>query len=198
MMPRIKGKNNNSTKKITRKDIADYVGVSVSVVSRAVNNSGYVEKEKKRKIISAAKKFGYVSSKVAMSLAEQRTRIILFFCKDMDNRYNIEMFLGIRDMAATHGYMAVLNGLIGFDNVKNTLIDGIILPSELIAEYYLKRCGMNYNIPAVVCTYGSDYKLSKSIPAVDFDMYKAIEMGVRYLRKNGHKKIAYAMPYYFN
>lgn len=31
---------------VTRKDIARKAGVSVSVVSRALNNSGYVDKEK--------------------------------------------------------------------------------------------------------------------------------------------------------
>ena len=35
-------------KKITRKDIAEMAGVSVSVVSRALNNSGYVEQRKKQ------------------------------------------------------------------------------------------------------------------------------------------------------
>ncbi len=37
-------------KNVTRKDIAKEAGVSVSVVSRALNNSGYVEKEKKRRV----------------------------------------------------------------------------------------------------------------------------------------------------
>lgn len=35
-------------KNVTRKDIAKEAGVSVSVVSRALNNSGYVDNEKKR------------------------------------------------------------------------------------------------------------------------------------------------------
>lgn len=34
---------------VTRKDIAEKLGVSVSVVSRVINNSGYVSKEKEKK-----------------------------------------------------------------------------------------------------------------------------------------------------
>ena len=34
-------------KNVTRKDIAEKLGVSVSVVSRVINNSGYVSKEKR-------------------------------------------------------------------------------------------------------------------------------------------------------
>lgn len=33
---------------VTRKEVAEKAGVSVSVVSRAMNNSGYVEAEKKK------------------------------------------------------------------------------------------------------------------------------------------------------
>lgn len=33
---------------VTRKDVAQKAGVSVSVVSRALNNSGYVQADKKK------------------------------------------------------------------------------------------------------------------------------------------------------
>lgn len=41
--------------KVTRKDVADKAGVSVSVVSRALNNSGYVERDKKEKFLELPK-----------------------------------------------------------------------------------------------------------------------------------------------
>ena len=40
----------SAEKNITRKDVAEKAGVSVSVVSRVLNNSGYVDKEKKKKM----------------------------------------------------------------------------------------------------------------------------------------------------
>ena len=57
----------NTEKPITRKDIAELLGVSVSVVSRALNNSGYVEEKKRQKIIRTAEELGYVPQPVAMS-----------------------------------------------------------------------------------------------------------------------------------
>ena len=49
-------------KNVTRKDIAEKLGVSVSVVSRVINNSGYVSKEKREKVLKAAKEMGYVQN----------------------------------------------------------------------------------------------------------------------------------------
>ena len=52
----------SAEKNITRKDVAEKAGVSVSVVSRVLNNSGYVDKEKKKKIIKIAEQLGYVTT----------------------------------------------------------------------------------------------------------------------------------------
>ena len=38
----------SAEKNITRKDVAEKAGVSVSVVSRVLNNSGYVDKKRKK------------------------------------------------------------------------------------------------------------------------------------------------------
>lgn len=43
-------------KPVTRKDIAELCEVSISVVSRALNNSGYVEESKRKKIIATAER----------------------------------------------------------------------------------------------------------------------------------------------
>lgn len=52
---------------VTRKDIAREAGVSVSVVSRSLNNSGYVEKKKKEKVLEVAKRVGFMPNPVAMA-----------------------------------------------------------------------------------------------------------------------------------
>ena len=69
---------------ITRKNIAERAGVSISVVSRALNNSGYVDAEKKRKILQIAKELDYHPNPVAMSLTSQRTKQILFYCRELE------------------------------------------------------------------------------------------------------------------
>ncbi len=43
---------------VTRKDVAQKAGVSVSVVSRALNNSGYVQADKKRESLRLLRRWG--------------------------------------------------------------------------------------------------------------------------------------------
>ena len=89
---------------ITRKDIAERAGVSISVVSRALNNSGYVDAEKKRKILQIAKELDYHPNPVAMSLTSQRTKQILFYCRELENAFNIEMYEGMLEAANKRDY----------------------------------------------------------------------------------------------
>ena len=77
-------------KPVTRKDIAELCEVSISVVSRALNNSGYVEESKRKKIIATAERLGYVPQPVAMSLQERRTKQLLYYCKDLNNEYYLD------------------------------------------------------------------------------------------------------------
>jgi len=104
---------------VTRKDVADKAGVSVSVVSRALNNSGYVEQNKKDTILRIAKELGYVPNPVAMSLQQKRTRQIIFYCKDLNNSFNIGMFFGMLSEAKARNYVVMINGDMDFGRLKS-------------------------------------------------------------------------------
>jgi len=183
---------------VTRKDIAEKAKVSVSVVSRALNNSGYVKEEKKQEIIRIAKELGYYTNPVALSLATKRTKQLLFFCKEIENAFSIMLYEGMLQAARKQGYTVVIQGDVDFENIKNLMVDGIIFPNEFTAEIYLKSGGKNYYLPAVSATYGNPISFKKSIPIIESDTRNAMEMALHYLMKRGHKKIALAMPYAFD
>ncbi len=181
--------------KITRKDIARMAGVSVSVVSRALNNSGYVENGKKERILSIAKQYGYVPHPVAMTLQQERSRQILFFCRDMQNPFNVDLYYGMIDAAQKRGYLVLYNAAINFDRIRDIYVDGIILQNDRLAALYAGQYGKNYFLPVVSASFGERENTAVSIPVVDFDMYKACVKAITYLRNCGHKYIAYAGPY---
>lgn len=180
---------------VTRKDVADKAGVSVSVVSRALNNSGYVEQDKKEKILRIAKELGYVPNPVAMSLQQKRTRQIIFYCKDLNNSFNIGMYLGVLSEAKARDYVVMINGDMDFSNIKGMITDGIILQNEKFAEEYISYYGKHYFLPVVCASYGNMQSLSVAVPTVEWDLYSSMEFAVNYPRKRGHRRIAYAGPY---
>ena len=179
-------------KRITRKDIAKALGVSVSVVSRALNNSGYVKKESRDKILALAEQLHYTPNPIAMSLQQRKTRQIMFVCKDLHNSFNIDLYYGMIKVAEERGYMVFLNGKLDFALFRETLIDGIILSNDNAAYDYDQRCGKNYYLPAVRAGFGNHYPMSKAMPSVEWDLYRGMEMAVAYLRDRGHKRIAFA------
>lgn len=182
-------------KKITRKDIALKAGTSVSVVSRALNRSGYVEEEKRQKILQAARELNYVPNSVTMELQEQKTKQIIFFCNDLRNPFSIQMYQGMLEAAKETGYRIVFDGNIELKDIKEVVADGIILSNEIMAGRYLDTYGKNYDIPLVCAAYGDMIEMKKAITRVEVDMFKAVEICLSYLWDMGHRKIAYATPY---
>lgn len=180
---------------VTRKDIAERAGVSISVVSRALNNSGYVDAEKKRKILRIAKELDYYPNPVAMSLTSRRTKQILFYCRELENAFNIEMYEGMLEAANKRDYMVVVHGKLDFSSIRNTMVDGLILPHEGVAELYLQDIGKNYHLPVVTASYGGFYSFTKSIPMIESDLWEGTLTALQYLWDRGHRKIAMISPY---
>lgn len=184
---------------VTRKDIARKANVSVSVVSRALNNSGYVEAEKKQRILQIAEEMGYHPNPVAMSLASQRTKQILFYCKDLRNAFNIELYEGMMEAAQKQGYMVVVNGSLEFDQIRSMMVDGVIFPNESIAGVYIDDVGKNYYLPAVSASFenvNAKGKFSKSMPCINCDLWEGSERLFQYLWLRGHRRIALVTPYH--
>ena len=179
----------------TRKDIAQKAGVSVSVVSRALNNSGYVEASKKERILRIAEELGYHPNPVAVSLMTQRTKQILFYCREIRNAFTLELYEGMVKAAKEQDYLVMFHGSLDFKSIRSTMVDGIIFPSEAAAEIYQNMVGKIYRLPAVSAAFGNTFYYPKGMPMIECDCWKGMELIFQYLRERGHHRIALVMPY---
>ena len=65
-------------KQVTRKDVAEEAGVSVTIVSYVINNNRYVDKEKRIKVEEAIKKLHYKPNSIARALKGKKLNHIVF------------------------------------------------------------------------------------------------------------------------
>ena len=183
---------------VTREDVANRAGVSVSAVSRTMNGRGYVAREKKEAILNAVKELGYRPNPLSNSLKIKQTFQLCYFTVNILNSFYMDSFNFMSEHAAKRGYSMFLLNHFNADQMKHLLMDGMILSSEADAVDFQDILGEQLYLPLVSCSYGVPVIQTKKIPYIDVDTYNAMEMGLNYLFKMGHKKIAYGTPYYNN
>lgn len=128
-------------KHVTIKDIARELVVSVSTVSRALNNDASIRRETREKIQATAKQMGYVPNPVATNLKYGRTKTIGVIVPEMSTPYAAMVIDGIQDICYHNNYKVIIASS-GEDAEKEResleimmqfMIDGII------------ACRCNYN-----------------------------------------------------
>lgn len=180
---------------ITRKDVALKAGVSVTAVSRVINNSGYVEKGKREKILAAIKEVGYCPKSIPVINSHMELRQILFLNRDSGNPFTLEMYRGIADYAGDKGYIVSLSGVWQAEQIKSMVVSGIVLSNEWDAAEFDKSFREILPLPVVAASYGAPSIQPRHIPFVESDAYSAMELLVHYLMERGHRKIAFASPF---
>lgn len=178
---------------VTREDVARKAGVSVSAVSRTLNERGYVAEDKKRAVIEAARELGYRTTSVLTKNAKSKQ--LCFLNIDIFNPFYIQLFNIMCKQARERGYTLYLLHSFDEEMAQEMVMDGMITDSESSALEVQKIAGEDFPLPIVSASYGLPIINTKKIRYVDVDSYQAMEIGIEYLQRHGHKKIAYATPY---
>lgn len=178
---------------ITREDVAKLAGVSVSTVSRALNERGYVSRKNKEAVWSAAERLGYQAVSPAGG-KKGNSQLCLIFGQSLHNGFCVELFEYMAEYAKARGYTLLLAGDLNVQQIRSIATDGIIVENEDMAVKVQTAFGKGRQIPIVSVSCGLSVVKTKRIPYIDVDGYQVIEMAVQYLKKKGHKKIAYAVP----
>lgn len=83
----------------TIKEVAKYAGVSVATVSRALNRSGYVKEETRKKINKAIKDLNYRPNETARTLYKRKSKMIGLLLPDISNPFFTVVARGVEDEA---------------------------------------------------------------------------------------------------
>ena len=88
---------------ITIKDVAKEANISVTTVSRVLNNRGYISEETKEKVYAAMKRINYQPNEVARSLSKQSSNTIGVIVPHVSHPYFAELISNLESQAYKHG-----------------------------------------------------------------------------------------------
>ncbi len=96
------------SQKVKLSDIAQYTGVSVSTVSRVLNNKNRVDPKVRERVLDAVKTLNYIPNEVARSLKKRSTEAIGVIVNDITNSFFSKVVRGIEDYAYKNGYYTIV------------------------------------------------------------------------------------------
>jgi DNA-binding LacI/PurR family transcriptional regulator len=138
---------------VTMKDVAKLAGVSLSTVSRVLNDSSLVREETARKVEKAVEKLDYQINDSARILRTNTSNLIGVIGAGMERPFLANLLKGIEAEARERGFALIYGDSDGeFEKEQNYLnimkqkkIDGIIL---ITTNYYndLLSIVKNYQI----------------------------------------------------
>ncbi|BBH24065.1 LacI family transcriptional regulator [Paenibacillus baekrokdamisoli] len=175
----------------TIKDIAEKVGVTVTSVSRVLNNRGYISEMLKKKVHEAMEELNYQPNEVARSLIRKKSNIIGLIIPDVSHPFFGEVTYYIEYYADKNGYKLLLcNSKLNklkekeyINMLKGSQVDGIIMGSHTMDT----KDYTSIKLPMVTL----DRQITDTIPYISSDNYKGGELATNLLIKKGCKKIAH-------
>lgn len=182
---------------LTIKDIAKICGVSVTTVSRALNNYPGINQETKDKIMEVVREKQFIPNNSARNLKRLENHSIAVLVKGISNPFFQPMMVTLEKLAHKQKYTFILQAV-------NDNEDEIEVASELILEKkpkgiiflggYFEHTEAKLrqlDLPCVICAVGSiDEKSSDVCSSVHVDDIRESYRIVDYLCKAGHQRIA--------
>jgi len=174
--------------------VADLAGVSPSTVSKALNGSGQLREETRRRVLSAAEELGFQPNLSARSLTTGRTYTVGILTTDSIGRFTIPLLTGAED-ALGAGEMAMILCESRGDPIREQhylrsllrrRVDGIIVTGR--SSDSRPSLGRDLPIPVIYALAASDHPDDLSLL---HDDQQGTELAVDHLLGTGRSRIAY-------
>lgn len=189
-------KQGTKSDRVSIYDIAREAGVSIAMVSRVVNNSGPVAKEKRALILSLLKKRNYAPSPAARSLARRQHDTIGVVVHTGPEAYQelvlSRMLAGVSDWCREHHRSLLLMWYEGPDDLDGVIadarakLDGLLLV-DMRFDTELVNALRRESIPFVLVNEPSPQGQEHTVNADD---HRGGKLAIEHLLEHGHSHIA--------
>lgn len=177
------------------KDIAKRAGVSVTTVSRVLNNHPYVRKDKREAVLQAMEEFNYQRNINAVHLSKGETLLIGVVVPFTNHPYFGLLVEGIANEAMKNNYKLVLfqtnyeeaREIEALKMLQHKQIDSLIICSRICSWEVISQF-TEYG-PIVLCEDARNQDVSSTF----IDHYMTFTNALEYLHNKGHQKIGYCI-----
>ena len=177
------------------KDIAKKAGVSVTTVSRVLNNHPYVSEDKREAVLRVMEEFNYQRNINAVHLSKGETLLIGVVVPFTNHPYFGLLVEGIANEAMKNNYKLVLfqtnyeedREIEALKMLQHKQIDSLIICSR-ICEWDVINQFTEYG-PIVLCEDARNHNVSSTF----IDHYMSFSNALEYLHNKGHQKIGYCI-----
>lgn len=178
--------------KVTIHSVAREAGVSITTVSKVINQTGSISEQTRKKVLEAMKKLNYSPDVAAASLRGKRTKAFGLLVPDVSNPFYAEVARSIEDRSHDFGYNVMMcNTDNDAEKEKSYLslltsqrIDGLVVASAFRNPNLLEEM-VDKGFPIVLIA-SEIPKLS--VNTVTVDDYKGGYLATSHLLSLGHKK----------
>lgn len=187
-------------KKVTMKDIAREAGVSITTVSKILNNVDmHISEATREKVLGLVQEYNYIPNQIAKGLRKNNSDTIGVVTYDISDPYASEIVRGIEAVCkANHLGVIICNTspekekeLEDLRFLGSKMVDGIIFLRSLSSKN--EEWVSHIKTPIIVV----DRELSMNIPdmgMVDSNSIDAIYQATQLLIKEGCRRISYIGP----
>ncbi len=186
-------------RKVTLKQIARELDVSISTVSKALRNSHEISEDTKQKVQAFAKLYNYKPNNIALSLKNRKTNTIGVIIPEIVHHFFSKVIQGIELVANERGYNVIVGlsnesfskEVINMEMLANGSIDGFILSiskeTMLLQDFHHFNETINQGMPIVM--------FDRVVDEIDCDKVVVDDLegsknAVEKLIQNGCKNIA--------
>ncbi|MDX8046748.1 LacI family DNA-binding transcriptional regulator [Gracilibacillus sp. S3-1-1] len=178
------------------RDIAQMAGVSVTTVSRVINNHPYVSEEKREAVIQAMEKVNYQVNRTAVNLSQGKTHLIGVVVPFARHPYFGLLIEGVAKQAMERHYHFVLiqtnyegsREWEALNMLKHKQIDALIICSRTLALDEIERYQQYGAIVVCENATGNQY-----VDSVYIDHYQSFTDALTYLHQHGYQQIGYCI-----
>ncbi len=186
-------------RKVTLKQIAKELDVSISTVSKSLRNSPEISEDTRQKVQAFAKLYNYRPNNIALSLKNKKTKTIGIIIPEIVHHFFATVISGIEQVANENGYNVIVclsdesfdKEVINMDMLASGSTDGFIMSlskeTQQKKDFHHIEEVINQGMPVVMFDRVTNEVLCDKVIIDDqLAAYRAVEFFIQ----NGFKKIA--------